>query len=109
MAIERLYRDYTVERKAGGGEGRAVGTYTQVATYRGFLQESGKSEQQLKSSSGGLSTFILFTTISADIKYQDRIVYNGDYYAVSEPPAKDGAAGVGHHKEVFLTRFNTNG
>jgi hypothetical protein len=103
MAVDRLYKTYTIERKTAG-DGRTPGAYAAAGSSRGYLQQQSNAEAIVNGALKIVQSFLLMTTVSADLRSEDRITYDGVAYVVASGGGPNGIVSLGSHKEYVLVR-----
>jgi hypothetical protein len=91
--IERYYRSFTLSRQAAGANVMTEPSYSEVGTYRGFIQPRSGSES---------TAFNAVDEGYTPVQYGDRVEQDGVTWRVVFATQPTGISAVAHHKEIRL-------
>ena len=80
-------------------------SYALNGTISGYMQRQSGSYTQVNSADGHIFSDTLYTTVGVDVKTNDRILYNGNYYQVGSYQS-NGISGVNDHQEIPADHIN---
>ena len=105
MLIERYYKPYTLESRIVSNRSTTPTTFANPVSYKGFIQPISGNEKIAQGKGGENATHRLYTYVSVNAKYGDRIMQNSQNYFVISSNQPEGISSRQHHKEILLGVF----
>jgi len=102
MNLDRYYSAFTLQRQSGGVTIVNEPSYSDVGTYRGFIQPRSGSESGAFQALTERYSHVLYTDTSTPVQFGDRVVQSGVTYRAVFTVQPTGIAGRSHHKEIAL-------
>lgn len=98
------YKIYTLYKYTPGGDFTAS-TWVSLGAKKGFIQPVGGGEQYRQGKAGEQGTHRLYTAVSVDAEYGDKVEQGGQSYKVLYSIMPAGISGMNRHKEIVLSVF----
>jgi len=102
MLIEKYYKPYTLENRVISTRSTTATTYSDPIFAKGFIQPIKGDEEVAQGKGGEKATHRLYTYVSVNAKYGDRVTQYGQKYIVLFAGQPKGISSREHHKEIVL-------
>ena len=96
-----VYREASTTDDWGNTD--VAGNWTLNGSINGFIQVRSGNYITNNQAHIPLTSHMLYTDVGVDVKNNDRVKYDGDYYRVEFIQPTMGISGIGDHQEIGIT------
>jgi len=106
MSIRNFYRSFLLDKRVISTDSTTATTYSPAIICQGFIQPVKGNENFKQGRAGEDVTARLYTDISVNAVYGDKVTQDSISYIVLYGGLQvNGISGVGHHKEILLGAY----